>query len=151
ALDRWLRVEKLPWLRAVLQAADPDWYRDAVRDAVLRTDGATMRKLASRKETAVKQPPGFVIFLGEDLVLPVEMRLELLTGSVRHRPRELGLLMLLGMINTLETKVVPGPPDERLRWFQAAVGVAPGNTSAWMNLGDALRDKGQAEEAIACY
>src|SRR5437899_73678 len=29
-LDRWLREEKLPWVRAVLRVADSDPYRDAV-------------------------------------------------------------------------------------------------------------------------
>src|SRR5262249_48950836 len=74
ALDRWLRAENPSrlgpnWVRAVLRAADPDPYRDAVRDAVLRTDVATIRKLASRKEMAETQPPGFLIVLGEELAL----------------------------------------------------------------------------------
>jgi tetratricopeptide (TPR) repeat protein len=134
----------------VLRAADPDPYRDAVRDAVLRADGKTMVKLASRKETA-DQPPGFLVFLGEDLVLPIQRRRELLSMAVRNRPSELGLLMVLGLNNTIEMKAVPGTPDERLRWFQAAVGVARGNSAAWVNLGSVLNEKSQPEEAIACF
>jgi tetratricopeptide (TPR) repeat protein len=154
ALDRWLRAEPpsgpgRKWLRAVLRAVDPDPYRDAVRDAVLRADGKTMAKLASRKEAA-DQPPGFLLFLGEEFVLPAERRRELLKVAVRNRPSELGPLMVLGLINTIEMKVVPGTPDERLRWFQAAVGVAPENSAAWVNLGSVLHEKGQPEEAIAC-
>src|SRR5262249_25221716 len=58
ALDWWLRVEELPsvrvraWVRAVLQAADPDSYRDAVRDAVLKNDTEKMAGLVARAEAA---------------------------------------------------------------------------------------------------
>ena len=58
-------------MREVLRAADPDPYRDAVRDAVLGKHVAKMVELASRKQTA-DQLPGFVTFLGEDLAIPVE-------------------------------------------------------------------------------
>jgi tetratricopeptide (TPR) repeat protein len=151
ALDRWLRAERLPWVWEVLRVADSDdSYRNEVRDAVRDNDLATLGKLVSRKE-AVDQPPGFTIFLAEDNRLPAEPRRKLLTAAVRNRPEELGLLLVLGRHYTVEMNLIPGPPDERLRWFQAAVGVAHENSAAWINLADALRDKGQAGEAIACY
>ena len=38
-----------------------------------------------------------------------------------------------------------------VRWYQAAVGVAPKNHAAHNNLGIALRDAGEVEEAIASF
>jgi superkiller protein 3 len=41
--------------------------------------------------------------------------------------------------------------DERLRWYQAAVAAAPGNSAAHTSLGVTLRDKGQLDDAIDCF
>jgi len=65
-----------------------------------------------------------------------------------RRPEDLGLLMTLG--NTYPINREDGT-NERLRWFQAAVAAAPTNPAAHNNLGITLSDKGQVEEAIACY
>jgi Flp pilus assembly protein TadD len=46
---------------------------------------------------------------------------------------------------------VPDGADERVRWFQAAVAAAPGNATAHLYLGLALADKGQYDEASACF
>ena len=147
ALDRWMWVEKLPWLRAVLRAADPDAYRDAVRDAVLARDGVKMTDLAGRAQAA-EQPPGFVAFFGEIAPIPVERRRELLKRAVRHRPGDLGLLMALGDTFAIKQK---DDAEKRLRWYQAAVGVAPRNGAAHTNLGGALIFTGRVDEAIACW
>jgi tetratricopeptide (TPR) repeat protein len=41
--------------------------------------------------------------------------------------------------------------DAGVRWYQAAVAAAPANAAAHTNLGLALKDKGQVDEAIACH
>src|SRR5262245_31441284 len=41
--------------------------------------------------------------------------------------------------------------DEQVRWHQAAIAAAPANYAAHINLGVALDEKGQVDEAIACY
>jgi serine/threonine protein kinase len=131
ALDWWMRVEEQPsarvraWVRAVLQTADPDSYRDAVRDAVLKNDLKMMADLVGRAEAA-EQPPGFVAFLGESDAIPVERRRELLTLAVRHRTGDLGLFIALGSTYGYRK----ADAEKSLRWFQAAVGVAPRNSAA---------------------
>jgi tetratricopeptide (TPR) repeat protein len=153
ALDRWLLVgssdEPLADLRAVLRAADPHPYRDAVRDAILARDGAMVRDLAARGE-APEQPPGFVAVLGESFGVAREQRRELLRAALVRRPSDLGLLMTLG--GTYPSWLFqPDGAEERVRWFQAAVGVAPRNVAARIQLGHALRDKGDAGGAAAAF
>ncbi len=153
ALDRWLRQEQLPWVREVLRGADPDEYRGAVRDALLAQDMDKVAELGGQARAA-EQPPGFVALLSESGALTQERSRELLRVAVGQRPGDLGLLMALGRtypaIPIYATKSKEGI-EERLRWYQAAVGVAPKNSAAHNSLGIALRAKGQVKEAIACY
>ncbi len=65
-----------------------------------------------------------------------------------RRSGDLGLLMTLGGTYPIQQE---DGANERLRWFQAAVAAAPANAAAHNNLGIALKDKGQLDEAIACY
>jgi tetratricopeptide (TPR) repeat protein len=144
ALDHWLVVDQQPWVRAVLQGADPHPYRDAVRDALLARNRPKVVELASQRQAA-EQPPGFVALLGDSVAMPVERRRELLTAAVWHRPNDLVLLMTLG-INYPHFERAGA--EERLRWFQAAVGVAPRNGAAHNLLGLALYDAGRKGDAI---
>jgi len=141
-LDWWMGKERLPWVREVLRAADPDPFRDAVRDAVLADDLAELADLAGR-EQAANQPPGFVAVLGENKAIPLEQRRDLLTLAVRHNPGDLRILMNLGNIHEFLND-----PDEMKRWFQAGVAVAPRNATAHHNLGIALWKKGDLNGAI---
>jgi tetratricopeptide (TPR) repeat protein len=146
-LDRLLRHPKPAEVRALLRRVDADPYRDAVRDAVLANDPAKMVELA-RQDDALEQPPGFVTFLGESPVIPIERKRQLLQAAVTRRPGNLHLLMTLGtsyMGNEKEWV------DEQVRWHQAAIAAAPANYAAHNNLGVALDEKGQLDDAIACY
>src|SRR5262249_43761081 len=147
ALDRLLRPGKTAGVRAVLRLVDADPYRDAVRDAVLANNGAKFAELAGR-QAALEQPPGVAAFLGEIGEINVERRRELLQAAVSGRPGDLGLLMTLAL--TYPSNQEAGA-NERLRWYQAAVAAAPRNPAALTNLGIALRDKGQLDEALACF
>ncbi len=153
ALDRWIGGEKLPWLQAVLRAADPDPYRDAVRAAVRANDGPAFVELVGQARAA-EQPPGFIAWIGErpwigeKSVVPVERRRELLTLAVGQRPGDLGLLMTLGNTFLMNQKEDSG---KALRWFQAAVAVAPRNSAALNNLSGSLSGQGQLDDAIASY
>jgi tetratricopeptide (TPR) repeat protein/tRNA A-37 threonylcarbamoyl transferase component Bud32 len=147
ALDRLLRQEKAAEVRAVLRRVDADPYRDAVRDAVLGDDRAKVVELAGQK-AALEQPPGFVAFLGEYEEIPVARRRQLLEAAVSRRPGDLGLLMTLGSTYPIDQQ---DGANERLRWYQAAVAAAPDKVAALNGLGVALSDKGQVDEAIACF
>jgi serine/threonine protein kinase/Flp pilus assembly protein TadD len=147
ALDRWLLGEKLLWVRQVLQEVDPDPDRDAIRDNVLAGNKDTVVVLAARLRVE-EQPLGFVAVLGENKAIPTTARRALLRAAVHRWPGELGLLMTLGETYRINQK---DGADERVRWFQAAVGVDPGNVSAHNVLGNALFDRGDLDGAGAEY
>jgi tetratricopeptide (TPR) repeat protein len=147
ALDRLLRDGKSVWAGAVLRLADPDPYRDAVRDGVLAGNGAALAELTLRSELA-DQSSGFVAVLGENTILTPVRRRAVLGGAVLRRPGDLGLLMALSY--TYPTGQTGGA-DERKRWLQAAVAAAPGNPAAHNALGVAHRDLGDSDRALAEY
>src|SRR5262249_29432639 len=126
---------------------DADPYRDAVRDVVLAKAPSKMAELAGQP-TALEQPAGFVAFLGEVPVIPLERRRHLLATALRRRPRDLGLLMTLGGAYPLSQEE---GANAGLRWYQAAVAAAPGNVVAHNGLGVALRDKKDPAGAEAAF
>jgi tetratricopeptide (TPR) repeat protein len=144
ALDRLLRAERSAAVRAALQVLDPDPFRDAVRDTERDNDAAALIKLAGRVE-ALQQPTGFSAFLGESKAISPERARAVLGTAVQRRPGELGLLMALGGSYPLNQRE---GAEERARWGQAAVAVAPTNCNAHSNLGIALKDKGNLDGAI---
>src|SRR5262249_40812049 len=146
ALDGWLLGNPSAGVRAVLRAADPDPYRDAVRDALAAGDERAAGALARRPE-ALAQPARFAVILGQLNLVPGERRRAALEAALRDRPGDLGLLMGLG-------PSYPNRPEwagERVRWFQAAVAAHPESATAHNNLGVALKDRGDADGALAAY
>jgi tetratricopeptide (TPR) repeat protein len=146
ALDWWVSLERSADVRAVLRVADPDGYREAVRDATLAKDRGKMVALAGQAE-ALTQPPGFTAFLGSQNSIPPERRRELVTAALGRRPSNLGLLMALGQSYSGNT--TEAARHERVRWSQAAVVAAPWNPTVHYNLGMALSATGDYEGAIA--
>lgn len=145
ALDWLLRGQPKNEVHAALRAADPDPYRDAVRDAMLAGDEAAEQKLADRPEAA-QQPAEFVALLASNTALPLVRRRQLLGEAIRRRPGELGLLMAMGLTYRDDR---PASREAALRWYQAAVAVAPSNPAAHSNLGSALHDRGDLDSALA--
>ncbi|MFO0848263.1 MAG: tetratricopeptide repeat protein [Gemmataceae bacterium] len=130
--------------RDILRRVDPDPYRDAVRDALLADDS---RKLAAlvNQQAALEQPPGFACVLSMLSGIPVERRRQVLLAAVNRVPGSFDLMMMLA-----ETHLRPqgagfdpaASANERVRWYQAAVAVAPGNMAANNNLAHALSARG---------
>ena len=145
ALDLWLAFAPSASVREVLRAADPDPYRDAVRDATAARDRQRLAELAGRPE-ALAQPPRFAAVLGQQRAIPVERRRGVLEAALRSRPGDLALLMALGESYPFNRRE---GADERVRWFQAAVAAHPRNVTAHINLGDALNRKGDLNGAAA--
>ncbi len=130
-------LPKTAGVRAVLRRVDADPYRDAIRDAILAGDRAKFVVLA-RQQAALEQSVGFTAFLGNCWAIPIERRRQLSAAALSRQPGNLGLLMALG--GTYPMNQEDGA-NERLRWYQAAVAAAPGNSAAHTNLGSALGDK----------
>jgi eukaryotic-like serine/threonine-protein kinase len=147
ALDWLLWYEQAEGTLAVLRAADPDQYRNSVRDAALARDRAKLADLAGRPEAA-DQPAEFVALLGDARWRPPSQCRVLLESALHRQPGNLMLLMAAG--HTYPVNQREGA-DERVRWFQAAAGVAVANPAAHNLLGIALSDRGDVDGAIAEY
>jgi Flp pilus assembly protein TadD len=147
ALDLWLLAEPSAAVRELLRVADPDPYRQALREAVVARDRARQAELAGRRE-ALAQPARFAAALGQNRAVAAERRRVALEAALRPRPGDLALLMALG-----QTYPVPRREGsaERARWYQAAVAAHPRSVAAHNNLGSALRAKGDLDGAIACF
>ena len=140
ALDRWLASSHSADLLAILRAADPEQFRDAVREAVATGAGRRVADLARRPE-ALSQPTRFAAVLGDHGAIPMNRRKLILGVAVQRRPGDFGLLMTRG---TLTSETDP----EREPWLRAAVAVRPGNAVAHQNLGHALKAKGDFDGAV---
>ena len=143
ALDIWLAFAPSASVREVLRGADPDPYRDAVRDATATRDRLRLTELAGQSES-LAQPARFAAVLGQHWAVPVKRRREVLEAALRSRPGDLALLMTLGESYPFNRRE---GADERVRWFQAAVAAHPRNVTAHINLGDALNLKGDLNGA----
>jgi tetratricopeptide (TPR) repeat protein len=144
ALDEWLAVEPSPWVREVLRSADPDPYRDAVRDALAAQDRSTAVTLAARPDALV-QPARFAAVLGQVRGLQPDRQRAVLESALQARPGALRLLMAMGLTYSTESRL---GPREQVRWFQAAAAAHPGNVPALNNLGIALWKSGNRDGSI---
>jgi serine/threonine protein kinase/tetratricopeptide (TPR) repeat protein len=147
ALDSLLAADRSAAVRSVLRAADPDPYRDSVRDALVARDAEAMAVLGGKQE-ALEQPARFAAVLGMINELPAERRRTVLERALRARPGNLALLMELG---NSYPKDRPEWVGERVRWYQAAVAAHPTNLAALNSLGIALDDRWDTTAAIAVY
>jgi tetratricopeptide (TPR) repeat protein len=149
ALDGMLVADRSSRVRAALRAADPDPFRDAVRDALAAGDAARTAGLAKRltgPDGGAGQPPGFVATLGQVAEIPVTLRREFLRRAVQDRAGNLALLMALGSTFPLDTRV---QAEDRIRWYQGAIAAAPGSAATHITLGRALGDVGDYDGAVA--
>jgi tetratricopeptide (TPR) repeat protein len=146
ALDEWHFRFPSEGLAAILRAADPDPFRDAVRAACAARSRSQVRALGDRPE-ALDQPGRFAAAMGDIDFLPAQRRKQLLVAALGRRPGDLGLLMTLGYLHPPDTRGEKAV--EREKWFRAAVAVRPGCVAAHNNLGNALRDRGDRDGALA--
>jgi predicted Zn-dependent protease len=144
-LDLLLVNDPSPGVRAVLRAADPGPYRDAVRDALAAGDRPGVAALAGRPD-ALDQPVWFAAALGDNVAVPADRRRAVLENALRTRAGDPILLTTLGHSYPRGWPEVAG---ERARWFQAALAAQPGHPSTLVSLGNALLDQGDPVRAIA--
>jgi eukaryotic-like serine/threonine-protein kinase len=148
-LDWWLAIDPSPGVRALLQAADPDPYRDTVRDALVARK--PVAALAGRPE-ALAQPARFAVVLGGLDKVAADRRRAVLESALLARPGNFFLLMSLGKSYWDEKRAArQGAASEPVRWFQAALAARPTNLAALNNLGIALIEQGNSDRAVACF
>jgi tetratricopeptide (TPR) repeat protein/tRNA A-37 threonylcarbamoyl transferase component Bud32 len=154
-------------LLAVARTADPDPWRDALHDAISRSDPAPLIRLA--EEPALERhDPNKLWFLGYGLeILGEHVRaLDLLKRAQRAHPGDFWLNTELGLV-CMEVRrsgpaatssviatgaVAPGTKfQEAETFFTAAVALRPHFASAYHLLGTACQLQGKWDQAIACF
>jgi tetratricopeptide (TPR) repeat protein len=127
----------------VARRADPDPWRDRVRDPAAWDDPAALARLASAKEAA-DQSPHLLAALANRL--PGGERERLLQRAQERHPEDFWLNFDLG--DALQEGKKPG---EAVGYYRAALALRPGTYAVYINLGNALRGQGKVDEAISHY
>jgi tetratricopeptide (TPR) repeat protein len=156
ALDLWAVIRRkftgradLKWthLLRVARAADPDGWRDRVRDALEREDRQALVDLA-RSEEVLHQPPLALSTLGS--VLGFMGAIEPAEALLRQaRQRHPGDFWVNNDLAAALTMARPARWDEAIRFYTAAVALRPQSPQAHVNLGIALGENGRLDEAVA--
>jgi tetratricopeptide (TPR) repeat protein len=158
ALDHWTLFRQTikgrsdpSWkhLLRVARVADPDGWRDRVREALERGDQHALVDLGKSDE-AFRQPPLTLAFLGRTLAATkaFEPAAVLLQQARQGHPEDFWVNHDLAIAFT---KVRPARWDEAIRFYTAAVALRPQSPGVHLNLGAALSENGRLDEAIAEY
>ncbi|MCI0742296.1 MAG: tetratricopeptide repeat protein [Gemmataceae bacterium] len=160
ALDHWAFVRsKHPkkgatpadWQRliAAAKAADPDLWRNRLRNALVNNDALALRELAAQAE-ALAQPKPILVLLGSFLGeqdSPAEGAAFLRRAQRRH-PDDFWINHKLAVFLG---RVQPPRRDDQVRFYAIATALRKESPGAWLNLGHALANIGATDEAIAVY
>jgi tetratricopeptide (TPR) repeat protein len=150
ALDDWAAVcqdaRRKGRLVAVARAADPDPWRNKIRDALLRKDRPALKQLAANADLAT-QPPTTVGLLAAGLARAGDdaEAVRVLRRAWWRHPADFWINFQLA---TSLTQLRPARWDEAVGYFRAALAVRPQNPAVLVNLGAALEAKGDADEAV---
>jgi serine/threonine protein kinase/Tfp pilus assembly protein PilF len=155
ALDNWADDRKssrtadpASWLRlvAVAKAADPDPWRNQVRDALAHDDCKALNQLAASANVRdlPLQSLYLLVYRGH---LDLALERSLLRQAQREHPDDFWVNFQLAW------GFGPSPQelDEKIRFYTAAVVARPKNAATRVFLGNALGKRGRWEEAIAEY
>jgi tetratricopeptide (TPR) repeat protein len=157
ALDDWSRMRRLirgegdaSWkhLLAVARAADPERWRNEVRDAWERKDRDALMKLAASAEVR-DLPPKALDLLAWRLrdAGGIKEAVTLLREAQRRHPADFAINFDLGYC--LNTEVKPPQSGEAMRFMTAAVALRPRSPGAYMILGNCFCAIGMIDDAIA--
>jgi serine/threonine protein kinase/tetratricopeptide (TPR) repeat protein len=157
ALDYWAGLKRLTkgedWkhLLAVVRAADPDEWRNRLRDAWERGDSKGINDLLASANVDELWPATLgLLRLSSDQSANVsrEQAVALLRRVQQRHPADFWINHDLAR---LLAKAQPPQLDEAIAYYRAAVALRPQSAGVHLNLGVALKDKGRLDEAIAEY
>jgi tetratricopeptide (TPR) repeat protein/predicted Ser/Thr protein kinase len=171
ALNSWLflalriKAPEAGWLERVLAAADPDDWRQRLRDARVAKDLRAVEGLADEVEVAAQPPRALAEVAGnlqnngrpEAAVRLLRRAWDAYPGDfwinthlglalARSQPRDFWVNHPLGMAPAASR---PPQHDEAIRFLSVAVGRRPESAGAWSNLADTYLGAGRIDEAIA--
>jgi serine/threonine protein kinase/Flp pilus assembly protein TadD len=155
ALDHWASLRRREgelWkhLVAVARAADPDEWRDRLRDAWVRRDGKAVDELVASADVAKLPPATLLLLLGlpSQEVSSGERVVALLQRSQQRHPDDFWLNYTLA---SLLRGVYPPRGEEAIRHAMIAVALRPQSPVIHSHLGKALQSTARFDEAIAEY
>jgi serine/threonine protein kinase/tetratricopeptide (TPR) repeat protein len=154
ALDDGMRIRRgmhkkddRDWKRllAAARAADPDPWRNRVREAWARGDRKALRDLASSAPLDRLHPCDVLLLEGN---LDPDPAVVLLREAQQRRPGDFWLNHTLGMrLHGMH----PPRNDESLGYLRAASALRPESPGAILNVGHVLKHADRTDEAIAAY
>jgi tetratricopeptide (TPR) repeat protein len=147
ALEMWFWKEPSDRLLTLLEAADPDGYRNEFRQAHRLKDSSRVRALASQAD-ALQQPARFVSVIGGRDSISHARREQILRTVHQAQPQNFIVLIRLGLLHKI------GHAEGAATgagWYRAALAVRPTSVIAWNNLGLALKDAGDTPGSIAAF
>lgn len=157
ALDEWAWGEQQVkptspvWQRlaAVARAADPDPWRNPLRDALLQEDVQALKTLAAHADIA-GLPAATLELLGHTLGLAGAVReaADLLTRAQRRYPGDFWINQHLAYFLAHQQ---PRKLDDAIRFYTVAIALRSDNPGVYLNYGAALQLKGLHEEAGFAY
>jgi tetratricopeptide (TPR) repeat protein len=154
ALDDWAVVRKGPGisskeLLAIARSADPDEWRNQLRDAMEAKSPEILKNLVGAASIR-ELPPSTLVLFGEALGHrgAVAQAITLLQQGQLLYPADFWINHALAHWHTEE---VPPQWDEALRFYTAAAVLRPQSTGARYNVGVALWQKHRWNEAFAEY
>jgi serine/threonine protein kinase/Flp pilus assembly protein TadD len=144
ALDHWAEVAPrnesgLSSMMAAARLADPDPWRDQVRDPKHWRDPAKLRQLAREADLAV-QSPHVLLLLAQRLQVARRPAAPLLRQALVHHPSDFWLHFRLGNL--------AADPGEKVACFRAALALRPLSVPAHMNLGVAMSGTRDVDGAV---
>jgi serine/threonine protein kinase/Flp pilus assembly protein TadD len=154
ALEHWIRLkpdvaERLQ-LSAVLDALEPlDGLHERWVAALRRKDAAALVQLAS--DPQIQQwPASDICLLAQDLheVKEWVAAEQLLRPAQQRKPGDFWINHNLGMVLRMQGR---SRADEAVGYLRVALALRSDSPGVYLNLGNALRDKGDLDDAIRCY
>jgi tetratricopeptide (TPR) repeat protein/serine/threonine protein kinase len=154
ALDDWAGIpgakeEDAQRLRALAAAADPDPYRNRLREALEHRDREALKELAA-SEQVEDLPPSSVVLLANALrqAGARNRAVEVLRKAQRLRPDDLWLNHTLAAFLYFSK---PSRAEEALGYYRAALAIRPQSPGIHLNLGVAFFKLGRDREAADEY
>jgi serine/threonine-protein kinase len=149
ALDDWAACaadrDQQAWVLAVLRRADPDPWRDRVRDPALWDDAEALRELAARAPVA-EQSPQLLTVLGARLRAKKLDPVPLLARVVSAYPADFWANIEMG--NALYQ---PSNPVETIGYYRTALALRPGTVAVHYALGGLYLGLRRWDQSIAEY
>jgi tetratricopeptide (TPR) repeat protein len=135
-------------LLAIARVADPDKWRNRLRDALERTDPRAVEELAASAQ-GDELPPATVVLLARVTrgYAREEQAVTALQQAQQRHPDDFWVNFELGacLANSRPPRL-----EEAIRFYTAAVALRPQSPGAWLDLGYALGNRGKVDEAIVC-